>query len=160
MLLCSWPNGGETRLPLPYSDEVWPGFEYQVAANLINEGWLPEGLEIVREACARHDGVRRNPWNEVECGHHYARSMSSWAVLLALGGMCCDLGRGEISFDPVLDASTEQDRFATFWSAGRGWGTYTQQRDPATGEWRGSVEVLGGDMTGVRVKACGQEWML
>jgi uncharacterized protein (DUF608 family) len=160
LLLCSWPHGGEPHLPFPYSDEVWPGFEYQVAAHLIYEGWLPEGLEIVRETRARHDGVSRNPWNEVECGHHYARGMSSWAVLLALGGMHCDLGRGELSFDPVLDASIEQERFATFWSAGRGWGIYTQQRDPATGEWKGSVEVLGGDMTGVRVKACGQEWTL
>src|ERR687886_513251 len=158
LVLCSWPHGGQPRLPFPYSDEVWTGFEYQVAAHLIYAGWIPEGLEIVRAARERHDGVRRNPWDEVECGHHYARSMSSWALLLALSGAHSDLGRGEIRFDPVLDASTEQETFTTFWSNGRGWGTYTQRRDPATGAWQPRVEVLGGDMTGVRVKACGKEW--
>ena len=160
LVLCSWPNGGEPKLPFPYSDEVWPGIEYQVAAHLIYEGWLLEALEIVRATRARHDGERRNPWNEVECGHHYARSMSSWALLLALSGFHCDLHRGEISFDPVLDASTVDGAFTTFWSCGRGWGTYTQRRDPANGEWIPAVDVLAGDMSGIRVQACGREWTL
>ena len=34
----------------------------------------------------RYDGKRRNPWNEVECGSHYARALSVWSVLLALSG--------------------------------------------------------------------------
>ncbi|HUS13421.1 MAG TPA: GH116 family glycosyl-hydrolase, partial [Chloroflexia bacterium] len=70
LLLCSWPNGGRPRFPFVYSDEVWTGIEYQVAAHLIYEGWLEEGLEIVRAVQERHDGRRRNPWDEVECGHH------------------------------------------------------------------------------------------
>jgi len=160
LVLCTWPNGGEPRLPFPYSDEVWPGFEYQVAAHLIYEGWLPEALEIVRATRARHDGVRRNPWNEVECGHHYARSMSSWALLLALSGFQCDLARGVVRFAPRLEASTDPDTFTTFWSCGRGWGRYTQRRDSQTGAWVPQIEVLGGDMAGVQVSACGQEWAL
>lgn len=160
LTLCSWPDGGEPTFPFPYSDEVWTGIEYQVAAHLIYEGALAEGLEIVKAVQARHDGVRRNPWNEVECGHHYARSMSSWAVLLALSGMHCDVPRGELSFDPVAAASTDANVFTSFWSCGRGWGTYTQRRDTTDGAWQPSVEVLGGDMTGVRVKACDQEWTL
>lgn len=160
LTLCTWPNGGEPRLPFPYSDEVWTGIEYQVAAHMIYEGWLLEGLEIVKAVRERHDGVRRSPWNEVECGHHYARSMSSWAVLLALSGARCDVARGELSFEPVLAASTDEDVFRSFWSCGRGWGTYTQRRDAASGVWSPLVEVLGGDMTGMRVKACGQEWTL
>ena len=47
LLLCSWPDGGRPRLPFPYADEVWTGIEYQVAAHLIFEGWVDEGLEIV-----------------------------------------------------------------------------------------------------------------
>jgi uncharacterized protein (DUF608 family) len=160
LTLCTWPNGGEPRLPFPYSDEVWTGFEYQVAAHLIYEGSLAEGLEIVREARARHDGVRRNPWNEVECGHHYARSMSSWAVLLALSGVHCDIARGELSFAPVAGAANDDEVFRSFWSCGRGWGTYTQRRDATSGEWQPSVEVLGGNMAGIRVRACGREWTL
>ena len=72
LLLCTWPEGGRPALPFPYADEVWTGIEYQVAAHLIYEGWVDEGLQIVEAVRARHDGVRRNPWNEVECGNHYA----------------------------------------------------------------------------------------
>jgi len=117
-------------------------------------------LRIVRAARDRHDGIRRNPWNEVECGHHYARSMASWAVLLALGEFHCDLGRREISFAPVIDASTSSTEFSTFWSAGVAWGTYTQRKDPATGVWTPQVKVLSGNMSGVTVKACGKTWTL
>ena len=35
---------------------------------------------------ARFDGERRNPWDEPECGHHYARAMSAWSPLVALSG--------------------------------------------------------------------------
>jgi uncharacterized protein (DUF608 family) len=160
LLLCSWPRGGRPPLPFPYSDEVWTGIEYQVAAHLIYEGWLDEGLELVAAVRARHDGVRRNPWNEVECGHHYARSMASWALLTALSGFHCDMGRGTLSFAPVANASTEDGIFRCFWSCGRGWGTYTQRRDETTSEWQPEVEVLGGDLAGVRVAACGREWTL
>src|SRR6185312_893520 len=77
VLLCSWPNGGRPSYPFPYADEVWTGIEYQVAAHMIYEGLVSEGLEIVKAVRDRYDGEKRNPWDEVECGHHYARAMSS-----------------------------------------------------------------------------------
>lgn len=161
LVLCTWPDGGEPRFPFPYSDEVWTGCEYQVAGHLLATGQLADGLRLVAAARARHDGVRRNPWNEVECGNHYARSMSSWSLLLALSGFWCDIDRGELRFAPLLEASTSADEFTTFWSTDRGWGTYTQRRDPAdTSVWHPSVTVLGGDLRGIRVTACGQEWVL
>jgi hypothetical protein len=160
LLLCSWPRGGRPRLPFVYSDEVWTGIEYHVAAHLLYEGWHDQGLELVAAVRARHDGVLRNPWNEVECGHHYARSMASWALLTALSGFHCDMGRGAMSFAPLVDTSTEAGAFRCFWSCGRGWGTYAQRRDEATGAWAPEVQVLGGDMSGVRVAACGREWTL
>jgi len=160
LVLCSWPVGGRPRYPFVYSDEVWTGIEYQVAAHLIYEGWVAEGLEIVRAVRNRHDGVRRNPWNEVECGHHYARALASWAVLVALSGFQCDLDRGVLSFAPRLEVAAPAGRFSTFWSCGRGWGTYTQERDAATGVWSPSVQVLGGQMAGMQVTACGQTWTL
>jgi uncharacterized protein (DUF608 family) len=159
LLLCSWPHGGRPRFPFVYSDEVWTGIEYQVAAHLIYEGAVAEGLELVAAVQARHDGIRRNPWDEVECGHHYARSMASWALLTALSGFQCDMSGGTISFAPALGASTQPDEFRCFWSCGRGWGTYTQRRD-ASGAWVPDVQVLGGDMRGVRASACGREWEL
>ena len=146
-------------IPFVYCDEVWTGIEYQVAAHLIYEGWLAEGLEVVEAVRARHDGVRRNPWNEVECGHHYARSMASWALLLAMSGFHCDMGRGTMRFAPVVDASSG-DELTFVWFTGRGWGTYSQRRSGVGGEWVPSVVVRGGDLRGVQVTACGRTWTL
>lgn len=147
LLLCSWPHGGRPKLPFVYCDEVWTGIEYQVAAHLIYEGFVPEGLTLVKAVRERHDGYRRNPWNEVECGHHYARSMASWALLLALSGFQYDLVRGMIRFQPALSA----DHFKTFWSTGKAWGMYSQWKKPDTGgiEWK--IDVLYGSMDGIKV---------
>jgi uncharacterized protein (DUF608 family) len=139
LLLCSWPHGGRPRLPFVYSDEVWTGIEYQVAASCIYEGLVDEGLKLVRTARERHDGHRRNPWNEVECGHHYARSLASWGVLTALCGQHVDLVNGKVSFAPRIN----EDDFHCFFSTGRSWGIYHQEtRDGGMNAW---VEVLGGE---------------
>lgn len=159
LVLCTWPNGGEPRFPFPYSDEVWTGYEYHVAAHLFATGQLDDGLRLVTAARARQDGTRRSPWNEVECGNHYARPMSSWSLLLTLSGVTCDLGKGELRFAPQLAASTDPDRFTTLWSTGRAWGTYTQTRNPDH-TWTPTLTILAGDLTGIRFHACGQEWTM
>lgn len=123
LLLCSWPNGNRPKLPFVYSDEVWTGIEYQVAAHLIYEGYVNEALNIVRGVRNRYDGERRNPWNEVECGHHYARAMASWSLLLALSGFHYSGPDKRIAFNPA----TNEREFACFWSAGPGWGVYRQE---------------------------------
>lgn len=123
LVLCTWPHGGRPRFPFVYSDEVWTGIEYQVASHLIYEGWLDDGLEIVRAVRERHDGLRRNPWDEVECGHHYARSMASWGLLLALSGFHCDVAAGSLSFAPAYS----RDDFRCFFSAGLAWGRFAQR---------------------------------
>ncbi|MFT4029673.1 MAG: GH116 family glycosyl hydrolase [Protaetiibacter sp.] len=117
LVLCSWPRGGRPRIPFVYSDEVWTGIEYQVATHLIFEGAVDEGLELVRAVRARHDGVRRNPWNEVECGNHYARSLASWGVLLALGGVHADVPGRTLSLAPATPGP-----FRSFFSTGTAWG--------------------------------------
>ena len=116
------PRAAGPNLPFPYADEVWTGIEYQVAAHLIYEGWLDEGLRIVEAVRERHDGIRRNPWNEVECGNHYARSMSSWALLLALTGAHVDPATGDLSFAPVSQFLSKDESFRTLWSNGRALG--------------------------------------
>jgi len=77
LLLCTWPRGGALSLPFVYSNEVWTGIEYQVASHLMLMGMVEEGLEIVRICRDRYDGRVRNPFNEYECGHWYARAMAS-----------------------------------------------------------------------------------
>jgi uncharacterized protein (DUF608 family) len=90
LLLCTWPEGGEPSLPFVYSNEVWTGIEYQVAAHLMMNGEVDKGLAIVREARKRYDGRIRNPFDEYECGHWYARAMSSYSLLLGLTGIFYD----------------------------------------------------------------------
>ncbi|HTO22468.1 MAG TPA: GH116 family glycosyl hydrolase, partial [Spirochaetia bacterium] len=146
LVLCSWPRGGRPRLPFVYSDEVWTGVEYQVAAHLVYEGWVDEGLALVTAVRDRHDGVRRNPWNEVECGHHYVRSLASWGLLVELSGYRFDLSEKRISFEPAVSA----EDFSCFFSTGSAWGIYRQRVD-RKGIRRGTVEVLYGSMEGVTV---------
>ncbi len=122
LLLCSWPNGGRPVYPFPYSDEVWTGIEYQVAAHLMYEGMVEKGLAIVDGVRARHDGIARNPWNEFECGHHYARAMASWSLLLALSGYHYSAPARRLSFAPAVNTHD----FRCFFSTGGAWGSYSQ----------------------------------
>jgi uncharacterized protein (DUF608 family) len=125
LLLCTWPNGGRPRYPFPYADEVWTGIEYQVAAHCLYEGLIEEGLQIVKGARDRHDGARRNPWDEFECGHHYARAMASWSLLTALSGCHYDAGAQHLDFAPKI----ARDDFRAFFSAGTAWGQFSQKRE-------------------------------
>jgi hypothetical protein len=102
---------------------VWTGIEYQVAAHLMYEGMVDEGLAIVKGARARYDGVRRNPWNEVECGHHYARAMASWSLLTALSGFAYSAPERDLRFRPKVNASA----FRSLFSTGTSWGVYSHK---------------------------------
>jgi non-lysosomal glucosylceramidase len=127
LVICSWPHGGQPRYPFPYAHEVWTGIEYEVGALLISEGLIEEGLTLVRSARARYDGERRNPWDEMECGHHYARAMSSWSLLLALSGCRYSAPSRSLGFAPRL----RPDDFRCFFTAGEAWGSYAQRRSPS-----------------------------
>jgi len=102
------------------------GFEYTVASHMIQEGIIDEGLEIVKSIRDRYDGEKRNPWNEFECGSNYARSMASYALLLALSGFEFNLVTKHIGFNPVR---TENGKFKCFWSLGTGWGAFEMKPD-------------------------------
>jgi hypothetical protein len=141
LLLCSWPRGGRPAYPFPYADEVWTGIEYQVAAHLIYEGMLHKGLSLVKAVRDRHDGARRNPWDEFECGHHYARAMASWSVLLALSGYRYSALDGRLGFAPALN----KEDFRCFFSTGAAWGAFAQRR--STGGLAADISVSEGALT-------------
>ena len=124
LLLCSWPNGGRPALPFVYSDEVWTGIEYQVAAHLIYRGLSEEGLAMVKAVSERYDGVRRNPWNQIEWGNHYSRAMASYSVLLALSGFRYSAVEKKVTFQPRWNG----EHFQCFFAAGSAWGLYRQKR--------------------------------
>jgi hypothetical protein len=125
LLVCSWPHGGQPKVPFAYYNEVWAGIEYQVASHCIMEGLVKEGLIITKAVRDRHDGVLRNPWDQFECcgGHHYARVMSSYGLLLALSGFTFDRVHRAIGFEPRIKAGD----FRTFWALDGVWGTYRQR---------------------------------
>lgn len=117
LLLCSWPAGDEPSLPFVYSNEVWTGIEYQVASHLMIAGEVEKGLDIVRAARKRYDGRVRNPFNEYECGHWYARAMSSYGLLQGLTGIQYD------AVDKSMDIDSKVgDSFTSFFSTQSGWG--------------------------------------
>ncbi len=105
LFLCTWPKSrhlGENGVR--YRDEIWSGIEYQVAGHMIWEGMVEEGLAIVKGIDERYDGRVHNPWNEIECGDHYARALASWGCYLALLGFEYDGPRGVLGFAPRLGA--------------------------------------------------------
>jgi uncharacterized protein (DUF608 family) len=118
LLLCSWPRGDKPTLPFIYSDEVWTGIEYQVASHLIEEGFVREGLTIVKAVRSRYDGRTRNPWNEYECGNWYARAMASYSLLGALAGFRYSAVNRTLWFGPQLSIRP----FKSFFSTASGFG--------------------------------------
>jgi non-lysosomal glucosylceramidase len=138
MLICSWPHGGRPDKPVIYADECMIGFEYQVASHMIYEGLLLEGLALSKSVRDRHDGRRRNPYNEFECGSHYARSMSNYGLLLALSGFRYSAVERRVHLDPRVS----REDFRCFFSVDAGWGLVAQQID--SGRQKVVVEVIKG----------------
>ncbi len=120
LLVATFPRGGRPRRPFPYCDEVWTGLEYTAALGMIYQGLERDGLRIIAGVRARHDGAKRNPFNEPECGHHYARAMSAWGAVLALTGFHWSAPEGAIAFRAAPGTHW-------FWSNGSAWGTVDQR---------------------------------
>ena len=115
LLMASWPHGGRPEIPFPYWSEVMTGFEYTAGIGMLYEGMEKEGLEVIENIRARYNGSRRNPFDESECGHHYARAMASWTSVLAYSGFHYSGVENRIKFT---------DRPGTyFWSNGSAWGS-------------------------------------
>jgi uncharacterized protein (DUF608 family) len=123
LLLCTWPKGGALSLPFVYSNEVWTGIEYQVASHLMMMGQIKEGLDIVRACRDRYDGRIRNPFNEYECGHWYARAMASYALLQGLTGARFDAVDNTLHLHPSIKGD-----FRSFFATATGYGTIGVRR--------------------------------
>jgi non-lysosomal glucosylceramidase len=99
--MCTWPHGGRPAVPTRYCDEVWTGSEYQVAAHLLYEGLVDEGMAVLQGMWDRYDGTRRNPFNPIECGDHYIRDAAGWSVLEALAGFSYNALTNTLTFAPL-----------------------------------------------------------
>jgi hypothetical protein len=137
LLMASYPRGQRPARPFPYYNEVMTGFEYTVAAHLLYEGQDAAALQTIADIRARYDGRRRSPFDEAECGHHYARAMASWACVLAASGF---------RYSAVSQTIGFAGRPGTwFWSTGYAWGTCTVRRGKKG--MRAELTVLFGDLS-------------
>ena len=114
LLMASWPKGGRPTIPFPYWAEVMTGFEYTAAVGMLYEGMEDEGLETIKNIRDRYDGRKRSPFDEAECGHHYARAMTSWAAILAQSGFHYS------AVDQSIQFTDKPGHY--FWSSGSAWG--------------------------------------
>ncbi len=162
LLLATWPRGRRPRRPFPYCNEVWTGLEYVAAVGMFYEGMDCEGLECVKAVRDRHDGRKRNPFDEPECGHHYARAMASWGAVLALTGFHYSGVSGTIEFaaagrksrKTVNKGGTDGTKPAVFfWSNGYAWGTFRQR--PSRRGIEVVLSVLGGSIKISRISLAG-----
>lgn len=131
LLMASWPKG-RLEVPFPYFAEVMTGFEYTAAVQMIYEGEKEDALRVIQAIRDRHNGAKRNPFSEPECGHHYVRSMASWAAIIALS---------EFNYSGVDQSMTITSQPGTyFWSNGYAYGTCTVSSQSAI------IKVLKGNL--------------
>ena len=144
LLMAAWPKG-RLEVPFPYFPEAMTGFEYCAAVGMLYEGMEADGLKCIKAIRERFDGAKRNPFSEPECGHHYARSMASWASLLALSGFHYSGVTGSMSF------TGRPGNY--FWSNGYAWGTCRVTDDGGF-----SLSVLKGSLRLNRIKIGEREY--
>ncbi len=124
VLMATYPRGARPQRPFPYFNEVMTGFEYVLAVHLLYEGLCAEGLAVISAIRDRFDGRKRNPFDEAECGHHYARAMAAWSAVLALTGFRYSAVAARMEFGAPDGAY--------FWSNGYAWGRCAIDGDRVT----------------------------
>jgi len=126
---CTFPRGGSYVLKkgdqfyAAYLNECQPGYEYAVGSLMLWHGLVDKGLMQVRLMHERYLGAKRNPWNEVECGSHYSRSMASHGACIAACGYEYHGPKGFLAFAPRVTP----ENFRAPFTVAQGWGTYSQQ---------------------------------
>ena len=91
---------------------MWHGMPYRALAH---------DADMLDE---RYDARKRNPWNEVEWGSHYSRSMASYGVFTAACGFEYYGPKRYIAFSPRSRRRISRPRS----SRAEGWGSFTQKR--------------------------------
>ena len=94
------------------------GFEYTAATGLLQVGAADgPGRSSGRSATAT-TVAGGNPFDEAECGHHYARAMASWSAFATWNDVRYDGRSRELSIGSRLAQGQR------FWSTGAAFGTW------------------------------------
>ncbi len=150
VLICDYGKVTRPKIPFPYASEAWTGIEYLYATQLIYAGMLREGIRTFEDVRRRFDGERRNPWDEPECGRHYARAMSAWSGIVAISGFAYHGPRKVVSAAPKIASA----KFSSFWSTGNAWGVFSQT--VMNGRKQFSLSVLYGKLPCQKVELAGE----
>lgn len=122
-MICTFPPGHTMQaVPIPYCQEVMTGFEYAAASLMLTEGMRAEAETMIAAVRSRYNGANRNPWNEIECGSNYARSMAAFTLPITYAGFRCDMVKKHLHFAPIADS----DNFSGLWFTGSAWGRIEQ----------------------------------
>jgi non-lysosomal glucosylceramidase len=168
--MCAWPKGGlrddfKKHWQYAYFNECMSGFEWQVAAHMVQEGDPVRGVEfeqggglleksddprsltlrglaIGRAIHDRYSASKRNPYNEIECSDHYARANASYSLFLAACGFSYNGPAGVLGFDPKL----APENFKAPFTAAAGWGSFEQKTLPGE-SWTARVKLAHGSIT-------------
>jgi len=140
LIICTWPQKAVQTNDCNYCTLIFAGIEHHVAGHMIWEGMVQEGLTLERAIHDRYHPSKRNPWNEVECGDHYARSMASFGVFVAACGFEYHGPRGAMAFAPRLTP----ENFRSAFTAAEGWGTFAQKHDDSA--LRASIDLKWGKL--------------
>ena len=151
-VMLAYPEGLPAH-PMPYWSEVMTGFEYTYALALVQAGLRSYGEDVVGMVRRRYDGERRSPYDEAECGHHYARAMASWGLVHAIPGIDYD-GR---SATMSLTGDGPDGRW--FWAVDGAWGSLYRSSRGAGGV-EVLIEVRSGNLRLQHLVVGGDEWPL
>jgi uncharacterized protein (DUF608 family) len=138
----SYPPGKKPRISTAGNLQAvapWTGIEYAIASMFIDCGMVQEGIEVTMNIYDRYLRAGR-VWNHVECGDHYYRAMSSWALLVSLCGFRIDVPGEKITIAPAL----KQDHFRAPFVSSSAWGVYSQ--DSTFESCRVTMECRGGTL--------------
>jgi uncharacterized protein (DUF608 family) len=153
-IVLSYPDGLPEH-PAPYWSEAWTGVEYVYAMGLAQHGETALACDVAAAVRERFTGARRNPFDEAECGHHYARALASWGLVVALTGFSYDGRAGVMTFAVATEPA---EGLVWFWADGSAWGTVRQSFD-AAGTLAVTLEVLHGSVRVERVLVGEQEFV-
>jgi len=125
LILTAYPDPSKRpAVPLSYAFEAWTGLEYTAATGMIYEGMGNEAQQVITDVRNRYDGYKRNPFNEEECGNHYARAMASWSAIVAYSGF------NYSGVSKVFTITAKPGNY--FWSNGHAWGNATVEDNKLT----------------------------
>lgn len=116
LLMASYPFGNRPKVPFPYFNEVMTGFEYTAAVGMLFENQFSNGVKCIKSIRNRYDGSKRSPFNEAECGHHYARAMAAWGSIIAISGFDYSAVENTLKFN------LPRKKTKWFWSNGYSYG--------------------------------------